>query len=351
MKELRVRRSALKAEKILKKLLPLCCILSLLLFSCSPHKEKVYRKTMIHMDTLVTINVVSDSAEKADKAMDRAFGEIGRLDRMLNFFSATSELSSINTSAGIAPVKVSPETLEVIEEALHASEETHGAFDVTIGPEISLWDFHTQKKPDDTTVKKRLALVNFRLVSVEEDQSTVYLREKGMLIDLGAIAKGYAADKAVEELKRGGIRSGLVSVAGDIRAFGLKPNGTPWRVGIRAPRPKKNEDEIMATVELSDMAISTSGDYERYFMADGKRYHHILDPRTGYPAPECQSVTVIAKNGFQADAFSTGIFVLGPEKGMEVLKGMDFEGVIVDKYGNVKTTPGLRDRIEFKRNN
>ncbi len=304
------------------------------------------------MDTLVTINVVADSAEKADRAMNGAFDEIGKLDKLLNFFSPASELSMINRNAGLSPVKVSPETLEVIEDAIHASVKTGGAFDATIGPEISLWDFHSKKMPDDETVRKRLPLVDYRLMRVDRDRSTAYLAKKGMLMDLGAIAKGYAADKAVEELKREGIRAALVSVAGDIRAFGLKPDGKPWRVGIRNPRPKKgDDDEIMATVELNDMAISTSGDYERYFMAGGKRYHHILDPKTGHSADGCRSVTVLARNGFQTDAFSTGVFVLGPKKGMEVLTQMGFEGVIIDNDGNVNTTPGLRGRIEFKRNN
>ncbi len=306
---------------------------------------------MILMDTLVTINVVSDSSAKAEKAMDRAFDEIGKLDKLLNFFSSSSELSMINRSAGISAVKVSPETLEVIEDAISVSERTGGAFDPTIGPEISLWDFHTRKMPDDKTVKERLPLVNFRLVTIDRSKSTVYLGKKGMLMDLGAIAKGYAADKAVEELKRQGITSGLVSCAGDIRAFGLKPDGNPWKIGIKNPRPANKDDEIMATVELSDMAISTSGDYERFFISNGKRYHHILDPKTGYSAGGCRSVTVIARHGFQTDAFSTGVFVLGPSKGVEVLRQMGFEGMVIDKDGRIETTPGLKDRIEFKGNN
>ncbi len=344
-------RSKLKKTAYCCLLYTAYCLLLVLLASCSLQREKVYRKTMILMDTLVTINVVADSAEKADKAMNSAFDEIGKLDRLLNFFSSTSELATINRNAGLSPVKVSSETLEIIEDAVYASEQTGGAFDPTIGPEISLWDFHSQKMPDDKTVRERLPRVNYKLIRVDRNRSTVYLEKKGMLMDLGAIAKGYAADKAAEELKRQGIRAGLVSCAGDIRAFGLKQDGKPWRVGIKNPRPGNGDDEIMATVELSDMAISTSGDYERYFMSGGKRYHHILDPKTGYPAPECQSVTVIAKNGFQTDSFSTGVFVLGPEKGMEVLKRLGFEGVIIDKNGNINTTPGLRGRIEFKRNN
>ncbi|GAB4406013.1 MAG: FAD:protein FMN transferase [Thermodesulfovibrionales bacterium] len=301
------------------------------------------------MDTLVTVNVVSDSADRAEKAMDNAFDEIAKLDSMLNFFSDKSELSMINKNAGISEVRVSQETIEVIEKAVYVSEKTGGAFDATIGPEISLWDFPNKIKPDDKTIRERLSLVNYKLIHINKEKSTVYLGRKGMLLDLGGIAKGYAADRAVEELKKHGIKSGLVSVAGDIKAFGLKPDGKAWKIGIRNPRATGNDNEIMATIELRDMAVSTSGDYERYFIMDGKRYHHILDPKTGYPALGCQSVTVIAKDGVYTDSFSTGVFVLGPERGMAALKEMGFEGLIVDSNGSIQTTSGLKDRIEFKK--
>ncbi len=317
------------------------------LCSCSPKKESLYRKTMILMDTLVTIHVVADSEQAADRAMAKAFEEIAKLDTLLNFFSDTSELAMINRNAGTSGVRVSPETLEVLEKAVYASEKSGGAFDVTIGPEISLWNFFTQKKPDDATVRERLAFVNYRMLVLDRNASTAELKKKGMLMDLGAIAKGYAADKALDALKKSGIRSGLVAVAGDIKAFGLKPDGKPWRVGIRNPRQKGKDDEILATLEVRDMAISTSGDYERFFVMDGERFHHILDPKTGYPARGCQSVSIMAKESVTSDSFSTAIFVLGPEKGMKLLRQLGLEGVIVDSEGKIHITPGLEGRIEF----
>lgn len=352
-RKLKVKSSKLKVQRITYScLLPAaCCLLFIILFSCSPQKENIYRKSKILMDTVVTINVIADSADKADSAMDSAFGKIEKLDGMLTFFSDKSELSMINKNAGISKVKVSAETLDVIESAVYTSKKTGGAFDVTIGSEISLWDFSNKKMPDDESIKKRLRLVNYRGIIIDREKSTAYLNGKGMLIDLGGIAKGYAADRAVVELKKYGITSGLVSVAGDVKAFGIKPDGKSWKVGIRNPRATGDKDEILATIELNNMAISTSGDYERYFMKDGKRYHHILDPVTGYPARGCQSVSVMAKNGVNTDSFSTGVFVLGPEKGIEVLGQMGFEGVIVDNDGRIHTTPGLRGKIEFKRNN
>jgi len=305
---------------------------------------------MVLMDTLVTITIVTDSADRAEKAMDKAFAEIGKLDTLLNFFSEKSELSMVNKNAGLSEVKVSPETMEVVEKAIETSEKTGGAFDVTIGPEISQWNFVLKIKPQDESIKRRLRLVNYKLIQLDKGRSTVHLKEKGMLMDLGGIAKGYAADKAVDELKKIGITSGLVAVAGEVKAFGRKPGGKGWTVGIRNPRSTEKSDEIMATVQLNDAAISTSGDYQRYFILDGKRFHHILDPETGYPAQGCQSVSVIARDGVYTDAFSTGVFVLGPKKGIELLQSMGFEGLIVDKDGTIYTTPGLKGKIEFTTN-
>jgi thiamine biosynthesis lipoprotein len=169
-----------------------------------------------------------------------------------------------------------------------------------------------------------------------------------MLIDPGGIAKGYAADRAEEVLRKSGILSGIVSVAGDIKTFGVRPDGKPWKIGIRNPDAGDMDDDVMATVELSNMAISTSGDYERYFMLDGVRYHHLLSPKTGLPSRECRSVTIITREVALTDAFSTAVFILGHEKGMKVLEERGFEGLIVDGQNNIHTTKGIRGKIEFK---
>ena len=322
-------------------------ILLFTISACSPQKEKVYRKNRILMDTTVTISVVSGSGDKSEKAIDRAFSEIEKLDRLLNFFSDSSEVSEINRNAGLKAVVVSPETFAVLEKAVYASGKTNGAFDVTIGSVTAMWDFHKRTKPEDKKIKERLPLVNYKNIILNKKSSSVYLKKKGMLIDLGGIAKGYAADKAVEALKREGIKSGLVSISGDIKAFGLKPDLKPWKIGIRNPRSENKEDEIMATIEMTDMAISTSGDYERYFIIEGKRYHHILNPKTGYPVDECRSVSIIAKDGSVTDPFSTGIFILGAEKGIKLLEEMEIDGIIVDKNGKIHTTPNLRGKLEI----
>jgi FAD:protein FMN transferase len=323
-----------------------CCFFAIV--SCNTSKGRIFKKSRIVMDTLVTITVVSGSKDNAEKAINNAFIEIERLEKLINFFSPDSEVSRINKFAGISGVKVSPDVLDLLKKAVYVSENTGGAFDITIGPLESLYDFHNKVKPETSSIKKNIPLVNYKELAIDGNKSEVFLRKKGMQIDLGGIAKGYSADKAVEVLKKDGISSGIVAVAGDIKTFGHKPDGGPWNIGIRHPRAKGDED-ILATIGLSDIAISTSGDYERFFLSDGKRYHHILFPQTGQPADKCRSVTVITKEGVFTDAFATGIFVLGPDYGMKVLEVMGFEGIIIDSQGNIHTTPGIREKIEFKR--
>ena len=301
------------------------------------------------MDTIVTITVVADSGRKAERAIEDAFAAIERFGGRINFFSDGSELSSINRNAGIKEVKVSPETFDVIEKALYVSKKTDGAFDPTIGPEMGLWDFYRKIRPTDAEVSRKLPFVGYQEVVIDKTRSTVFLRKKGMLMDLGAIAKGYAADLAVAVLQRDGIGAGIVANAGDIRTFGLKPDGKPWTVGIRNPRQKGESDEIFAEITLHDRAISTSGDYERYFIEDGQRYHHILNPKTGYPARRCRSVSVITDKGVFTDSFSTAIFVLGPDKGLKLARELGMEAIIIDSAGVLRTTPGLKGVLKIEK--
>jgi thiamine biosynthesis lipoprotein len=247
-------------------------------------------------------------------------------------------------------VKVSPDTLDIIETAVYVSRKSDGAFDATIGPESSLWDFHRKIKPSDEQIREKLPLVDYRNIVIDKEKSTVFLRKKGMLMDLGGIAKGYAADLAVADLRRNGITGGIVANAGDIRVFGRKPDGGPWNVGIENPRYKGGSDEIIAKLKLLDKAISTSGDYQRYFIVDGKRYHHLLNPSTGYPAYGCRSVSVITDRGAFTDAFATAVFVLGPEKGMKLVREMGMDAVIVKSDGTIMTTPGLNGIITIEKN-
>lgn len=318
------------------------------LFACSKPELKVYKKSTILMDTLVTITVTADSDKNADRAINAAFAEIKHLEKLISFWDPESEISAMNLEAGNEPVKVSPQTLELIETANYVSEKTDGAFDGTIGPVIRQWDFKKKIKPNPEQLKEALNLVNYKEVEVDKGNSTAFLKDSSMSFDTGGIAKGYAADLAENVLKANGINAGLIAVAGDIKAFGKKPDGHGWLVSIRNPRESKG-NEFLASIELYDEGISTSGDYERYFIENGIWYHHILDPKTGMPARGFQSVTVIAPKGVYSDGFSTGIFVMGPEKGPKRLAELGFGGIFVDSTGKLLISDNIKNRVKVLR--
>jgi thiamine biosynthesis lipoprotein len=318
--------------------------------SCTTDKLSIYRKSKSLIDTFVYITVVSDSEEKADIAIEHAFSSIERYGKLINFFSDESELYLINSNAGIQEVKVSSETIETIEKSIYIAEISGGAFDPTIGPVMKLWDFYKKTKPSKRDINKKLPLVNYRNIIINRRKSTVFLQVKGMLLDLGGISKGYAADLAVKTLKHSGIKSGLVAIAGDIKAFGLKPDGKPWMIGIQNPRQKIKTDEIIAKINLLDKAISTSGDYQRYFMINDKRYHHLLDPKTGYPVNKLRSVSIITDKGVLTDGFSTAVFILGPEKGLELVQKIGIDAIIIDNKGIIHSTSGLKGKLKIEGN-
>lgn len=329
-----------------------------LLSGCT-QKEQMYKESRILMDTFCSITVVTTSEEKARKAIEAGFHEIQKLETLLNYFSPESELSAINAAAGINAVKVSNETLEIVKKAMDIAAYSEGAFDPTVAPVIRLWKF--SKDPSDSVipaadaVERAVKLAGFRKVAIENSASEIYLKEKGMEMDLGGIAKGYAADKAAEVIKSLGIESALIAIAGDIRGFGSNASGQPWKVGIQNPRPESASErpweDIFATVRLKDSAISTSGDYQRFFILEGKRYHHILDPHTGYPAASgLISSTVIAPEGYLTDGLSTAVFILGAEKGIQLLDSKGLGGVLVDKGKRVYITKNLENNVDIVQN-
>ncbi len=308
------------------------------------------------MDTFCTITVVSPSKEKAREAVNTGFAEIKKLETLLNYFSNESEISAINRAAGIHPVKVSKETLEIIKKMVDIAKLTNGAFDATIAPVIKHWKFAKQHPapsvPSNSVIENALKSVDYKKIIIHHETSEIYLEEKGMELDLGGIAKGYAADKAVDAIKSEGIKAVLVAIAGDIKGFGLNTSGKPWKVGIQNPRPgpdlEKPWEDIFATLYLQDSAISTSGDYQRFFIKNGKRFHHILDPETGFPADSSLiSVSVVAPEGYLSDGLSTAVFVLGSEKGIKLLESMGLDGVIVGTNKKMLLTKNLKGKIDI----
>jgi len=327
------------------------CLLTLLcgaLSGCvgvtTAQESAVVTRAQMQMGTLVKITAVARSESVAQAAVAAGFAEIRRLEELMSTWIATSELSRVNTSAGVMPVYVSPETLTVVQRAIQVAEMTDGGFNIAIGPAVDAWSvIEGRRIPTESELDALRPLVNLQAVHVDVREQTIYLGKAGMRIDVGGIGKGYAADQAVDALRRAGAIAGVVALSGDIKAFGRLPGGTMFPVGIQHPR---KDGSVLAWIDLQDEAISTAGDYERFFEREGVRYHHILDPRTLQPARSCQSVTVVAREGIWADGLDTGIFVMGVELGMRLVEALpDVEAIIVDHEGHVHVSSGLRDRI------
>jgi len=304
----------------------------------------VVKRAQMQMGTLVSITVVAGNEAVAHAAATAGFAEIRRLEELLSTWISTSELSRVNASAGIKPIHVSTETLTVVHLAMQAAEMTDGGFNIAIGPAVEAWSVTDgQRIPEESELDALRPLVDLQAVHVDVRKQTIYLDKAGMRIDVGGIGKGYAADQAVEALRRAGAIAGVVALSGDIKTFGRLPGGKMFPVGIQHPR---KDGSVLAWIDLQDEAISTAGDYERFFERDGVRYHHILDPRTLQPARSCQSVTIVAREGIWADGLDTGIFVMGTESGMRLVEALpDVEAIIVDHEGLVHVSSGLRGRI------
>jgi thiamine biosynthesis lipoprotein len=279
-------------------------------------------------------------------AFDAAFAEFERLEAMMSVWRPHSDVVRVNDAAGQHPVAVSAEVVEVLEIARQVSEWTDGTFDVTFGALSDLWKFdHDQDNtiPDPAAVRARLPLVDYRAIEIDPRARTVFLKRTGMRVHLGGIGKGYAVDRAVAIFRSRGLRDFMIQAGGDLYVGGFK-DGRPWRLGIRDPRGPA--EKSFATLDLSDGTFSTSGDYERYFMKDGRRYHHILDLRRGEPARECRSVTLVSNRAVLADALAKGVFILGPKAGMALIERLpDIEGVIVSATNEVLVSSGLRNKL------
>jgi FAD:protein FMN transferase len=306
------------------------------------------KRTQMHMGTLVSLTAVGPTPELANDAITAGFQEVKRLEQLLSTWISDSELSMVNASAGRSPVRVSLETMVVVRKSLQIAEMTDGAFNIAIGPAVDAWNISAEPRlPTSEELAALKPLVDLQYVHTDVWERTIYLQKPGMRIDVGGIGKGYAADQVVTVMKKAGAAAGVVALSGDIKTFGRLPDGGRFPVGIRHPR---KEGEIFAEIDLQDEAISTAGDYERFFDKDGVRYHHILDPQTLQPARGCQSVSVVAKEGVMADGLDTGIFVLGADRGMELVEQLaDVEAIIVDGDGRVLVSSGLRNRVRLSR--
>ena len=292
------------------------------------------------MGTEIVIEAYGQNEQLLEEAVDAAVRELSRIETKMTSWDERSELSSINLSAGIGPVAVSDELYAIVERALYISELTSGAFDITWAAAHKLWDYKARepKLPTDNAVQDALSRIGWHKVVLDKDAHSVFLPVAGMRMTLGGIAKGYAVDRAMGILKEHDVRCAMVNAGGDLRVLGKREQRS-WRIGIVDPRAK---DKLLAVIPVANTAVVTSGDYERYVEIDGVRYHHIIDPRTARPASGTMSVTVIAHSAELADGLSTGVFVLGPEKGLALVDRIrEAEAVVVDDKGRIHFSSGL----------
>lgn len=306
------------------------------------------------MNTLISIKVFSSDSKTANKALVEAFSEFKRIEILTDRFAERnlsdpekSDVYRINRNAGIKPVRVSDDTLLLLEKSIQYAKLSDGAFDVTIGPVADLWGFGQDDKnvPTDDAIFNKLSLVDYEEIVLDHDLKTVFLPKEGMKIDLGGIAKGYATDMAVKKLKELGIKSALINAGGNVYALGSKPDGSPWLTGIQDPR---DSSKILAVLKLVDNAAVTSGDYQRNFEQDGILYHHILDPFTGKPARQVISTTIVGPNAIDADALSTSYFILGYKKGTDNLGNLaDYRVIFMDDKQNILFPRELIDHLDF----
>lgn len=304
-------------------------------------------EVLLLMGSRFEIHVIADDEARAKEQLNVAIGEIRRIEAMISSWNADSETSRINTQAGIQAVPVSAELFSLIERSIQISKLTQGAFDITAVVMNKLWKFDGSMKafPSEDEISDLSSLIDYNNIILDKKKQTVFLKKKGMKIGFGSIGKGYAAQSAAQILKANGIKSGVINAAGDLYAWGKSLDNTPWQVGIIDPKEK---EKMYAWVDIEDMAIVTSGDYEKTIEINGKQYSHIIDPRTAYPVSNgVRSVTIISNNAEFADALATGVFVLGSEVGLYLVNKLDgVEAIIVNVQKEIITSNNVHLNME-----
>jgi len=305
-------------------------------------QRQLYKVDAFLMGNQFEISVVADSASWANNCITAAITEMKRIEALLTTYNETSETNLINRNAGIAAVKVSEETFQLIERSIRISEITQGAFDISYGSiDKSLWNFdtHMTSLPDLETASEMVRLINFRNIVLNKENTTVFLKEKGMRIGFGGIGKGYAAEMGKMVMQQMGVDSGIVNAAGDLSAWGLQPDGEEWTIGIADPNFSRN---VFSFMKITGLAIATSGNYEKFILVDGKKYSHTINPRTGLPVSGIKSVTIITKNAEIADAMATPVTIMGVKTGLSLINQIkDIEAIIVDDHDKIYTSKNI----------
>ncbi|MFP3978141.1 FAD:protein FMN transferase [Marinobacter sp. KMM 10035] len=298
-----------------------------------------FRYTDTAMTTPVELEFWADEKSAADAVAEDVLAVFHQVDRGMSRYREDSELSGLNRKAAYGPVQVSTGLFEVLKKAEEVAVLSGGAFDISFGSVGYLYDYRERQQPSPEEIRSRLGHINFQDIVLDDEAQTVFFRQKGLLIDLGGIAKGYAVDLGIERLTAAGVSHARLSAGGDLRLLGDK-RGRPWLVGVRDPR---SETRNVVVLPLADLAISTSGDYERFFIDEqGERVHHILSPGTGKSVRGVQSVTIIGSDALTTDGLSTAVFVLGPEKGLEMIEKLPgIDAIIIDDQRMMHFTEGL----------
>ena len=321
--------------------------MGVLLSSCRLNSSNLYETHEFLMGTVIIQKIYHKDADKIAKEVN---DRIAGIESAMTINKSGGEINLLNDAAGKEYVKLGEDTLYVLNKAKQYGEISNGAFDVTIGPLVKSWGVFTDnpKVPSKSEIDELLKLVNYKDINIDFENSTAMLSKKGQIVDLGGIAKGFAGDAAIEIYKKYGVESALISLGGNILTLGGKPDGTPWSVGIRNPRGA--DGSYIGIVSVKDKAVVSSGDYERFFEKDGVRYHHILDPKTGYPANTgLIGTTIVSDYSIDADALSTTVFVLGLEEGMKLVESLEgVEAVFITEDKKIYVTDGLKDTFTFK---
>ena len=289
------------------------------------------------------LTVASGDELLANASMDKAVNEIKRIEKLLTTFSTDSQTAMINASAGLHPIKVAREVFDLIARSIRISTITQGAFDISYGSlDKRFWNFDQQMTslPDKATAKKMIRLINYKNIVLDEENLTVFLKQEGMRIGFGGIGKGYAAEQAKLILQKEGIHSGVVNAAGDLAAWGYQPGGKPWTIGIASPG---NIWHPFSSMEITDKAVATSGNYEKFAIIDGKKYSHTIDPKTGYPVSGIKSVTIVCPNAEIADALATPVMVMGVKVGLDLANQLhDVACIIIDDENKLYTSNNIK---------
>lgn len=303
----------------------------------------LYSKVQKLMGNRFELSIISENEDGANKIIASAIQEIIRIERLLTTFSPDSQTNLINVNAGIQPVTVDKEVFDLVQRSLKISSLTQGAFDITYGSiDKSLWNFDTKMTilPDATIAKQMVKLIDYQKVILNHNDLTVFLQEKGMRIGFGGIGKGYAAEMAKRLMINEGVEHGIVNASGDLTTWGNQPNGKPWTIGIADPNHK---NQSFSYLNISNMAIATSGNYEKFVMIGGKKYSHTINPKTGLPVTGIKSVTIIAPNAEIADALATPVTVMGVRVGLDLINQMKgIACIIVDDFDKVFTSKNIK---------